>query len=174
MRRAIPIVFMAGALCAGCGGAGAGQVPAGQLPSARAAAAQITGGRCPKQEPPYVASTGKGLGGALVPGSPRTMVVCRYAGLNDAPPLGLEGEGTVTDEASVRAWRQRFDALPTPRGRFNCPNDDGSALLAGFAGGRGAAVVVKVELRGCQFASNGATSRSAAGSFLDDLSRLAG
>jgi hypothetical protein len=48
-------------------------------------------------------------------------------------------------------------------------------VLAGFLGRRSAATVVRVDLRGCQFASNGAISRNAGGSgtFLTDLSHLA-
>lgn len=123
-----------------------------------------------------MANTGEGFDRSLVPIAARELIVCRYAGLDDPHPQRLDGRGTVTDPASVASWRKRFDALPEPAGgRFNCPNDDGSALLAGFLDGRGTAAVVRVSLRGCQFASNGATTRAAGGSggLLDDLSRLA-
>jgi hypothetical protein len=178
MHRVIPLVLLAGALCAltaGCGNTSS-QVPGGQLPSARAAAGEVAGGRCPQREPPYVANQGKRLGDSLVPITASRMIVCRYAGLNDPGPLALSGQGTVTDKTTVASWRKRFNALPKPgQGRVNCPNDDGSGLLTGFLGAHGAAVVVKVGLGGCQFAGNGAIVRIAGGSdgFLGDLSRLA-
>jgi hypothetical protein len=125
MRRWIPPVLLAALLCAGCGDAAAGQVPADQMPSARVAAAEVAGGRCPQQEPPYVANQGKGLGGTLVPVAADKLVICRYDGVNGPRPLALAGENTLTGSASVTSWRKRFNALPQPGpGRFNCPNDD--------------------------------------------------
>jgi hypothetical protein len=178
MRRVIPHVLLAGALAgliAGCGSA-TGLVPDGQVPSARAAATEVVGGRCPQQKPQYVANQGKGLGDSLVPVTATRMIVCRYDGLNGSHPLALAGQGTVTDPAAVKSWRKRFNALAKPgSGRVNCPNDDGSGLLAGFLGSHGAATVVKVDLAGCQFATNGTIARNAGGSdgFLGDLGRLA-
>jgi hypothetical protein len=176
MRRLFLLALLAGMVCAGCGDAPAGQVPEDQMPSARAAVAEVAGGQCPQQEPPYVANQGKGLDGTLVPVIPDKLIVCRYDGLNEPRPLALAGERTLTDSTSVTSWRKRFNALPKlGSGRFNCPNDDESAVLAGFLGHRSTATVVRVALRGCQFASNGAISRSAGGSgtFLTDLSHLA-
>ena len=99
----------------------------------------------------------------------------RERALQRATPA-LAGQGTVTDPATVKSWRKRFNALAKPGpGRVNCPNDDGSGLLAGFLGSHGAATVVKVDLAGCQFATNGTIARNAGGSdgFLGDLGRLA-
>jgi len=178
MRRVIPLVLLTGVLAgltAGCGSATV-QVPDGQLPSARAAATEVADGRCPQQKPQYVANHGQGLGDSLVPVTATSMIVCRYDGLNGPHPLALAGQGTVTDSATVKSWRKRFNALPKPgSGRVNCPNDDGSGLLAGFLGSHGAATVVEVNLAGCQFATNGTIARNAGSSdgFLGDLGRLA-
>lgn len=142
------------------------------------AAGDIATGHCPARSPDDVPYAGTRPDGALVAVNAHTLVLCRYHGLNDPPVLGLSATRIVTDTRLVQAWQRRFNALPVVKaGTYNCPNDDGSSILASFVASATSYAVVKVELRGCQFATNGIVAGRITNSpkdttFLADLQHL--
>jgi hypothetical protein len=180
---AVLLAFVVAAGCAGCGGSGSAaasrvsptyQVPASPsgdaVPGTAAALGELAHGRCPAR-PPVPAL----LSSALDRVKAATMVVCRYRGVNDTPALGLAGSAVIADAAAVESWRRRFLALPrVDLGKYHCPNDDGSAVLAAFPG-KDTVVVVRLALRGCQFVTIGRDDTRAttgSGSLRTDLPRL--
>lgn len=195
--RTVLLVLLLAAFCAGCDGSSPGSDPGAvsspqdsSSPSGKstppvsnesefvlatsALRADLTGDRCPHQLP----AGGKGphFGSSLDHLEAVKMILCRYRGLNDAPRLTLRGSATITDPATVESWRQRFNALPSvDPGKYHCPFDDGSVVLAGFLGKDGTIVVAQVSLRGCRFVTIGTTFRSTSGSSAslpDDILKL--
>lgn len=80
----------------------------------------------------------------------RTLLLCRYRGLNPAATaLRLRSSLLVTDRVEVAAIAAALNALPPSRGVFQCPMDDGAAIIATFTYPQGAAAVVRIGLRGC-------------------------
>lgn len=135
--------------------------------------ADLAGGRCPTL--PAVQAAEIYLGSSLDRLKAIKMILCRYRGRGDTPPLGLRGSATITNLATVESWRQRFNALPVvDPSKFHCPNDDASAVLAGFPGKDGTVALVQVSLQGCQFVTIGTVTRSTKGSasLRDDILRL--
>jgi hypothetical protein len=145
--------------------------PLGDVGAGTAAAlGDFARGRCPALPPvPTLLSSALNRVKAV------RMVLCRYRGLNDSPPLSLYGAATVTHPPTVESWRRRFMALPrVDSSRYHCPNDDDSAVLAAFVG-TNMLVVVRLSLQGCQFVTiGGDDTRSTAGSvsLRADLVRL--
>lgn len=98
----------------------------------------------------------------LAPGGARMLLLCRYAGLNARPQLGLIATRRVRKASLVRTLVAAFDRLPALHGPVACPADDGSQILAVLTYARGPAVPVSVGLKGCELAANGALVRTAA------------
>jgi hypothetical protein len=108
-----------------------------------------------------------------VPGADHArLVLCRYSPLASSP--GPPPEPVVVGTArTVAALAGRIDALPTLRpGRYNCPDDDGSALLLAFAASDGRAVMLRAHLRGCPSITDGRTVRELTPSLEADLTAL--
>jgi hypothetical protein len=179
-KRPLPIMIAVGLLAgtglAACGHKGNMVTPAG-APSADASATSIAAEHCPPSSPEYVLNSGSRLNDSLVPVTVGKLVLCLYNGLNATSPLGLLTSKVITDARTVDAWRQRFNSLPTVEpGIYDCPMDDGASILAGFVDSATSSIVVKVGLRGCQWATNGSSNRSTAqatdAAFLTDLQKL--
>ena len=91
--------------------------------------------------------------GALVPGKPAALALCRYGPL---PSYALEGSRVVTRRKRVRHLVRRFNALPSPpAGPISCPADDGSSIVAYALYRRAATRIVHVGLSGCLIVSRG-------------------
>jgi hypothetical protein len=99
----------------------------------------------------------------LAPGGAAAIRLCRYAGLNGHPPRSLVRSTLVTHRAAVGRLVRAFDRLPAATGTFNCPVDDGSAIVALLTYPHGRAVTISVRLRGCQSVTNGDLRRTASG-----------
>jgi hypothetical protein len=190
------LVLLVGAFCAGCGGSGSGSHPgadsspsefstAYKLPAtplstdstvllaSRAMLAHLASGRCPplllvQRGGPYFRSSLTSLNAVK-------MIVCRYRGRNDPPPLVLRGSATITQPATVESWRRRFSTLPVVDPRtYHCPADDESAVLAAFSDKNGTVTVAQLSLEGCRFVTIGTITHSTSGSssLRDDLLHL--
>lgn len=110
---------------------------------------------CPSTRPDKVTSTAEDASTRLVPVTAGQARVCLYGGFNNSPPLGLVSSADVTDSAHAAALADALNALPArPPGSYHCPNDDGRAVLAMFAGA-GQTVEVSIQLMGCQLVTNG-------------------
>jgi hypothetical protein len=141
-----------------CGAARAarpGSAPSG--PSARPPACAAIG---PTRVPPNSWSQARSQ---LAPAGATAIRLCRYAGLNDHPQRGLLRSALVTSRTTVASLVQDFDRLPAATGTFNCPVDDGSAIVALLTYPHGRALTISVGLRGCQSVTNGDLRRTASG-----------
>lgn len=100
-----------------------------------------------------------------MPPDARTVLLCRYRGLND--PTGHVGSLArsvhVTRRPTIRALVHRLDTLKGfPRGKaIACPADDGSEVVAFFRYRRLPVDAVVVHMQGCGPVSNGRITRSA-------------
>jgi hypothetical protein len=100
----------------------------------------------------------------LVPGHPKGLILCRYAGLNVADPLGLNRSRTVHGPHRVRRLGHRFNLLkPFPPGRGVCRADFGGQILARFRYPRATDDHVAVDLSGCRSVTNGPRTRASHG-----------
>ena len=100
----------------------------------------------------------------LVPGQPKGLILCRYAGLNVSDPLGLSSSREVHGPQRVRRLGHRFNLLkPFPRGRAVCPADFGRQILARFRYPRATDDYVAVDLSGCRSVTNGPRTRASLG-----------
>jgi len=89
--------------------------------------------------------------------------LCRYGGLNDSPPLGLQAGKVVTDTGTVGSLASEINGLPPgPAGPVLCPADDGSEIVAAFRYSSGPDDPVGVALTGCEEVGNGHITRTAA------------
>jgi hypothetical protein len=94
---------------------------------------------CPPILPDRVANAGvAGLADKLVPGSATRLEVCRYGPLTGAGPLSVKSHFTLVERASVTDFQVATNALAArpPGAIFNCPNDDGEALVLIFSSRR--------------------------------------
>lgn len=109
--------------------------------------------RCPASDSHPLAAHGSST--ALVRGTPRAVLLCRYG----AAPGALVGARDVTDRAVTRRIARRLDALrPLSAGATACPVDDGSEIVARF---RHPASTIVIHLRGCRLVTNGRSERQA-------------
>ena len=113
--------------------------------------------------------------GQLVPGTPRAMTLCRYAGL--VYRSRLVGFAYVRRDSVIERLTRELNALPpVPEGTFNCPNGNGSeaAVVLRYAHER--PMLIKIQLSGCPVAVRGAISRWGLGppgeQLISDLERL--
>jgi hypothetical protein len=80
-----------------------------------------------------------------------SMVIEKYGGLNDQPPMGLQRIVQVHDPLVIgRVQRELADLRPFPSDAMGCPFDDGSFFQIRLEFVSAAPVVYKVEARGCQ------------------------
>lgn len=103
-----------------------------------------------------------GASSSLVPSGAIALTVCRYNGLNAtalAPQFGLAAIGTTDDQTTVSNLAGELDALKPTTGTYNCPSDDGSAVIAYFTYTTGVDDIVKVGLAGCNAITNAHITR---------------
>lgn len=98
----------------------------------------------------------------LAPAGANAIRLCRYAGLNASPRLALTGSRLVRGSRLVSGLAGELDALqPLPRGVLNCPEDDGSQIVALLAYPGRHVVTIGVGLTGCRVVANGSVTRTA-------------
>jgi hypothetical protein len=119
-----------------------------------AAAARTVGSeglaRCPSIAP-SLAAPGAGSAGRLVRAGARSLLLCRYNGLNPAAAARrLRSSRQVTARREIAALAAELNALPSLPKLVNCPFDDGSEIVATFAYKSGGDVVVQIGLTGCR------------------------
>lgn len=130
-----------------------------------ASPARSPGTSCPARTRSVPASHRPGAKRSLVPPGAGSVVLCRYAGLNDpAHRAGrLVRSRVLARRAIVRALGHQLDRLHRlPKGAVSCPLDDGSEVAVIFRYPRGRDDPVTVELTGCQVVTNGHLIRTAA------------
>ncbi len=96
----------------------------------------------------------------LVPGSPQTLLVCRYdaAGSTSRPPARA-GALRVRDPAVIARLARELDSLPPLPPRASCPVFGGRSELFAF-GYRGARRArVRLVMEGCVPVTNGRVTR---------------
>jgi hypothetical protein len=99
----------------------------------------------------------------LAPPRPIAIRLCRYAGLGARPPLRLVRSVLRSNPSLIGTLVSELDRLPSAKGAFACPADDGSRILLLLAYPGDHAVTISVGLRGCHTVTNGSVYRSAAG-----------
>jgi len=129
---------------------------------------------CPPRLTATVHSSRPGAEHQLVPSGANNLILCRYDG-----PFGSPGQGQPVRLVAIRTvpHPQRlaaaFDRLPLAKaGTYACPLSTGAAIIAEFGYSSGAADPVRVDLTGCQFASNGHLTAFAALNGNNILNRL--
>jgi hypothetical protein len=137
------------------------------VPPQRSSALARSGTSCPPSARTTPVSARPGSRRTLVPGAPRTLLLCRYSGLAQ-PPAGqstgfrLVGSRRLTDVATVARVAREIDALRRfPRTPIACPAGDGSAVIALFGYRSGPDDPVTVRNEGCWSASDGHLARNA-------------
>ncbi len=125
--------------------------------------------KCPSHAPVMVqANPWLPASQELAPMGARAINLCRYAGANSLPRLGLIGNDFLAARKQINGLIREFDALaPFPLGVFHCPVDAGAAVLATLVYPRSQEVRIRVDLQGCNPVSNGDLLRT--GANLDGL-----
>lgn len=132
---------------AASGGSGR-QVLASSLAGADGSAACASTNRDP------VDSTRAGAHATLLPPGATAVLLCRYG------PGGTRVlERSITRGATVSQLSWELNALPSARGTYSCPSDDGESITADFSYASGAESPVSVGLSGCQSVTNGHVNR---------------
>jgi hypothetical protein len=123
---------------------------------------------CPASDRTAVLSTRPGADAALVPAGATSLLLCRYNGLPNPPPLnvpgkpafGLVSSARVGDAARVARLASELDALPAGGDyAIACPADFGDDVVAYFGYPAGAEDPVTVDLSGCNTVTNGSLHR---------------
>ena len=122
-------------------------------------------------------STRAGATTSMVPAGAKTLMICRYNGMNafgGVPQWGLRGKGATSDPATITALARALNALkPVPRNEaFSCPSDDSSSLLAFFGYASGASNPVTIDIGGCGNVTNGHLSRMFGGAITQRMLAL--
>jgi hypothetical protein len=95
--------------------------------------------------------------GALLPGKPAKLLLCRYGPLASQE---LQGSRLMRRQDRVRTVVRGFNALPVmPTGTVSCPRDDGSKVVVTAIYAKAAPRVVQVERSGCLAARRGGVVR---------------
>ena len=122
--------------------------------------------RCPQHGSAIVRARAFGSSGwaaahkQLAPAGSSTIRLCRYAG---RPHIALVSSRLLGGRPLVAGLVRELDRLPAfPAGPVNCPNDNGSQILALIAY-PGHALTISVDLTGCRLVTNGSVGRTAAG-----------
>ena len=134
-------------------------------PAPTVAAGSANAAYCPARAPQSLAQPDWPAAQAqLAPGGATGAIVCRYAGLNAHPRLGLTAAAVVRSRATVDQLVWRLDALrPIPNELFSCPAATGEEILAELRYPGGQAVRITVGLSGCDIVTNGAVARTTVG-----------
>jgi hypothetical protein len=99
---------------------------------------------------PRLAAPSGGPSGSLVRAGARSLLLCRYNGLNPAATARrLRSSRQVTAHREIAALVAELNALPSLPKLVNCPFDDGGEIVATFAYKNGDMVVL-VGLTGCR------------------------
>ncbi len=122
---------------------------------------------CPAGDSGSILSSRAGAGAAMVPPGAQQVLLCRYNGLPNPPPLsvagkpafGLVAQHLVLNQATVTGLASQLNAIPVTTGVYSCPADFGTAIIAYFGYASGTANPVKVGLSGCEAISNGHVDR---------------
>jgi hypothetical protein len=133
--------------------------------------------RCPAKVAAAKPTNNPAGSSALVPSRPTRLVLCRYTGLNDQPPMALAYSVRIKRAGRVRDLGRKLDTLPErPDGTSACPSGDGSAIAARFSYKKAAPVTVVVQLGGCGDVTNGRVHRTSMGaeSLVERLKALTG
>jgi hypothetical protein len=141
-----------------------------------------THGCAHRSQPPAPASSFTDAGAVLVPSAPRSVVLCRYRGLDSDPDMSLTlararrlGPGHTL--STIAARLNALEPWPFTGGLpTSCPLDDASQVIAHFGYPNGATSAVTVDLTGCNTVTNGRIDRTAypSGPVLGQLERLTG
>lgn len=92
----------------------------------------------------------------MVPRKPGRFVVCRYHGLNAPDPQSLGGSGIVRHGVRLHRVVRIYDALPAPpSGPIACPADWGREIIVDFRYPNRPDDLVRQDLTGCRFGTNG-------------------
>lgn len=103
----------------------------------------------------------------LVPPGARSLVLCRYGGLNTKGAVGgLVASARTTGNVVVQLTNE-LDALPALPSGIHCPFDDGSSIVARFGSSS-----VRIGLTGCNAVTNGRVTRRATPPVLRQLERI--
>ncbi|MBO0839397.1 MAG: hypothetical protein J2O49_01030 [Sciscionella sp.] len=123
---------------------------------------------CPRTAPTDT-DIATGPASTMVPDTPNTAVVCRYAGLNDRRPAHqLVRTGHVDGDGLRQLVEALNAATPGMTGTIHCTLEYGSVDLVRFDYPHRAAVDVLVTMSGCSTASNGSRRVMFAGQNADD------
>ncbi|HWD84168.1 MAG TPA: hypothetical protein VG321_00350 [Solirubrobacteraceae bacterium] len=99
-------------------------------------------------------STRAGAHATLIPPGATAVLLCRYG------PGGTRVlERSITHGPTVSQLGWELNALPSAKGVYSCPSDDGESITADFSYASGAENPVAVGLSGCQSATNGHVTR---------------
>jgi uncharacterized membrane protein len=111
-----------------------------------------------------LSQTTTGLAQELVPGTPCTIVLSRYAGLPAHVGTRLVGRVELRSPSLLRRLTSEFNALPPHvAGTIVCPNDRGSEMVASLKYPHHQDLRLTITLTGCSGARRGSVTRSALG-----------
>ena len=105
----------------------------------------------------------------LVPRGPTSILICRYNGLRNPPPInvpgkpahGLVASALVRERATITRIVNGLNAIPVRVGNvlIKCPADFDRDLLVYFGYGSGEDYVYSVDIDGCQSIFSGRVTR---------------
>ena len=108
-------------------------------------------------------------GSQFVPSGATSLLLCRYNGLKDPPPIdvpgkpafGLVASATVHSRASIATITGGLNAIKIqpPNAVFNCPADFGRYLFAYFGYPSGRDYAYAIDIDGCQTITSGKVYR---------------
>jgi hypothetical protein len=152
-----------GVVLGGCGGARTeieGQshvVYTATPPEPAALATKVPNGHC-------VPPTAADLSRELVPGTPCSIILSRYAGLPARSGAHLVGRVELRRSSLLRRLTREFNSLPPGvKGTIICPNDNGSEIVAGLRYPHREYLPLTITLSGCSGALREPVARSALG-----------
>jgi hypothetical protein len=96
---------------------------------------------------------------ALAPAGADEVRLCRYSRI----PSRLVKSVLIGAHGTVGSLVRQFARLPSFKGTYSCPLDDGSQIVALLAYPGGHRVTIDVHLKGCNPVSNGDVTRTALG-----------
>jgi hypothetical protein len=138
-----------------------------RIASFTARSAGVAPAGCPDPEPSAsgLRSARSGANTVLVPGTPTTLLLCRYEGLPEPgvriAGFGLVAAAAVSAQSTVATFASALNRIP-PTGAhevFSCPMDEGAGVTAWFRYASGPPDPVDIGLQGCETISNGQLHR---------------
>jgi hypothetical protein len=88
-----------------------------------------------------------------------SVLIEKFGGLNDLPPLGLQGSVRTSDSTAISSLVRELNGLPAaPSGMMSCSMDDESYFEIVLTYADQTSTSVEVQATGCQFASIGASN----------------